>query len=334
MSPEVSVVIVNYNTVDYLRGCLESILSEPPATPTEMIVVDNASADGSAEMVRSEFPAVELVASDVNLGFAGGNNAGFERARGEMVFVLNPDTVVAPGCIDALAGLLRDDPQLGVVGPRLVNVAPGTMPELEPADPRPAMPEPWANRFGRLRIPLSLGRLLTRRVPADRPLAVDWVLNAAAMVRRSALDRDRLMDETFFIGTEEVELCCAHLRPRGFRFALLPSARVFHFIGRSYQDDLAANLEGYRLAQAAMHYRRAEVHSEAWARIDSVLAALDHALLALLLTVAPSRRAPATRLQRDIWLRLVRVNLGLALRGSRRSLEIDAAYRRGEGLPA
>ena len=103
--PAVSVVIVNWNTRDILRGCLASIAAET-RLPHEVIVVDNASTDGSAAMVAEEFPAVRLIANEVNRGFAAANNQGLAVARGEKVLLLNPDTVILDGAIDTMAAWL------------------------------------------------------------------------------------------------------------------------------------------------------------------------------------------------------------------------------------
>ena len=116
-----SVLIVNWNTRDLLRACLASLRAHPPAGEHETIVVDNASADGSAEMVREEFPEVVLVASAVNTGYARGNNLAFAAAQGEALLTLNPDTEMLAGTLDGALGALRENPGAGAVSLRLVG---------------------------------------------------------------------------------------------------------------------------------------------------------------------------------------------------------------------
>jgi len=97
--PDVTIIIVNWNTKEYLRACLRSLPDGAGDLSLQVVVVDNASGDGSVEMVRREFPEVELIASDENLGFARGNNAALSRARGRYVFLLNPDAELTPGAL-------------------------------------------------------------------------------------------------------------------------------------------------------------------------------------------------------------------------------------------
>jgi GT2 family glycosyltransferase len=323
----VSVVIVNHNTATFLARCLRSLRKSTAAQESEVIVVDNASSDGSAELVSREFPEVEFVASEENVGFARGNNLGFERAQGEFVFILNPDTEVPPDCVAQLVAFMRARPDVGAAGPLIVNVEPGSEPLTDP-HPAPVVHERWANRFGPVRVPHLAGPLLRGRVGDGTAFTVDWVLNAASLIRASAIRRDRLMDETFFIGTEEIELGVGHLRANGFVCAILPRARVFHYIGRSFDDRVEPNIRGYELAQAAIHYRRAEFHSPLWARVDSVLAAIDHAILWGLIVVRHAVSPTSARaMQRAIWRRLVRVDLRLARGSVPEALTVDAEFR-------
>lgn len=115
-----SIVIVNWNTREFLRACLTSIAQNPPKHPHETIVVDNASGDDSTEMVRSEFPEVNLVASKLNLGYAMGNNVGFEQAKYDVILTLNPDTEVFAGTLDETLRVLAANPNFGAVGARQI----------------------------------------------------------------------------------------------------------------------------------------------------------------------------------------------------------------------
>src|SRR5262245_35043629 len=117
----ISIVIVNYKTPDDLCRLLESLRDHPPQGPWETIVVDNASGDESLERARAFSPEIKVVANSTNRGFAAGVNSGIAQARGEFVLLLNPDIVVGPGSIDALATFLRDHPRAGLAASRLMN---------------------------------------------------------------------------------------------------------------------------------------------------------------------------------------------------------------------
>lgn len=111
-----SVCVVNWNTRDLLRACLQSLYRYPPSEPIEVIVVDNASADGSAAMVRAEFPQVVLIANSENLGYARGNNQAMQRAQGEFILLLNPDTEVFEDTLDNALAFMRAHPDAGAIG--------------------------------------------------------------------------------------------------------------------------------------------------------------------------------------------------------------------------
>ena len=118
---DISVVIVGWNAKHYLELCLESLAGAPPHRSMEIIVVDNASSDGTAEMIEARFPYVKLIRSSENLGFAKGNNVGIRRCQGRYIALVNPDVIVFSGCLDALADFLDQNPKVGNVGPRVLN---------------------------------------------------------------------------------------------------------------------------------------------------------------------------------------------------------------------
>ncbi len=116
---DISVVIVGWNARHYLELCLESLEAAPPRRSMETLVVDNASTDGSAEMIETRFPWVKLIKSGENLGFAKGNNLAIRQCQGRYIALVNPDVIVFPGCLDALADFLDQNPKVGNVGPRV-----------------------------------------------------------------------------------------------------------------------------------------------------------------------------------------------------------------------
>ena len=116
-----AIVIVSYNTRSDLESCLRSLHDHPPHVAHEIVVVDNASRDGSVEMVRSQWPEVQVIALHSNVGFASANNEGIRRTESELVLLLNSDTIVPDGAIDRLIGALRELPGASIVGPKIVD---------------------------------------------------------------------------------------------------------------------------------------------------------------------------------------------------------------------
>jgi GT2 family glycosyltransferase len=345
--PKLSILIVNYNEGSYLRYCVESIYASAPSCAYEVIVVDNASSDGSVEMLSESFPDVRVIASSDNRGFAGGNNMGFTAAEGDFVLILNPDTIVLPRCLDLLVSYMEAHPNVGAVGPWIRDREPDILgqtgcPDAEPTADEVAeslaqytvrkdvrIRERWVNTFGRVRIPLTFIRMIApAHTNSERPVRVDWVLNCASLIRRADVDREFLMDETWFIGTEEIELCCGWLRSRGREFVILPKAQIVHFGGRSYEGraDWAAQL--HPLMHAAIYARRTEIFGSTWARIDSLVAFLDHlALYVGLWCLDLARYSQPRREMMAVYRILMRVNLRLFARGSREATAINGGFR-------
>ncbi len=255
---DVTIVIVSFNTREELESCLASIAAAPPSTPHRMVVVDNASSDGSPDAVRQRWPGVRLVASDRNVGFAAANNMAIREAASEFVLLLNSDTRVPPGSIDALVRALEADAGAVAAGPRLVG-----------ADGRPEI------SFGAMLGPFSelrqklLGRLYDRRV---RPVVAwverqvrrrhypDWVSGACLLVRRVDALAAGLLDERYFLYAEDVDFCAA-LRGLGRRILFTPEAEVVHLRGASGRARRAETMRAYRRSQVAFY----EKHHRAWA---------------------------------------------------------------------
>ncbi len=225
----VSVIVVSYNTSAVLRDCLLSLRREAPPD-AEIIVVDNASDDGSPAMVQAEFPEVVVIETGRNLGFAGANNRGLAVSRGRRLLLLNSDTVVLPGALEAMAAFLDTNPKTGAVGCRLLNLD-GSLQKSAYKFPSPARAlaenllltaafpnHPWVGDF--------------RAWPHDRVRDVDFVIGAALMVRREVLDTVGGLDEGFFMYAEETDWC-RRMREAGWATTFLPHASVVHLGGGS-----------------------------------------------------------------------------------------------------
>ena len=242
-SAEVSAVVVSYNSAAYLPDCIRSLRSEGV---DDVVVVDNASSDGSVATVRAADAGVTVVETGANLGFGSGANRGVASTRGHYVLVLNPDTVVEPGTVKALGEALDRDPGLAVVGPRMENVD-GT---LYPSVRRfPNLPVALGHAFLGLVSPRNRYTRSYRMLDwdHDRPAAdVDWVGGACFLIRRTAFDAVAGFDEAFFMYVEDVDLCW-RLGRTGWRIGYEPAGRVVHALGGS------SRFQPYRMI--AEHHR-------------------------------------------------------------------------------
>jgi hypothetical protein len=232
LAPVLSICIVNWNTKDDLRICLASIAANPPSVECEVIVVDNASSDGSAAVVCAEFPDVTLVANAENLQYARGNNQAIEASRGEFALLLNPDTEVRLRTLDRLLAFMRDHPEAGAAAPKLVN-RDGSLQRSVRTFPTPAMLFFEATGLARL-LPRSglFGRYRMTFWDYDSVREVDQPMASALLLRRAALDQVGLFDEQFPMFFNDVDLCY-RLQAAGWKIFFVPGAEVVHRVGAS-----------------------------------------------------------------------------------------------------
>ncbi len=257
MPTTLDIVIVSYNTAGDLDRCLASIAAHPPSTLQTVVVVDNASTDGSVDLVRTRYPAVTVIALDRNAGFAAANNVAIRRSTATHVLLLNSDTVVPAGALDTLVARLEATGATAA-GPRLVDAE--GWPELSFGP----MLSPLAE-FVQARRQRRFGRRDARaRQEIERLLAaereVDWVSGACLLVDRQAALAAGLLDERYFMYEEDVDFCAA-LRAAGGRVLFTPAAEVVHLRGRSVR---AAG------GRPSAHYDRSHVafyekHRPGWA---------------------------------------------------------------------
>lgn len=247
---DLSVIVLSWNTRLLLKNCLESLFAQSGALTFEVIVADNASEDGSREMVQALFPQVKLVVNSNNVGFGAGNNAALPSATGRYVMFLNSDTVTTEGALAALVRFADSSPDIGIVGPKLLN-GDGS---LQYSCRR--YPNLGAGFFRST----PLGRLFPKnRFAADymmtdwdhaTPMDVDWVSGAALMMRRTLIDQIGCFDEAFYMYCEDVDLCWranhallpadapsqegqTSLAGRHWRVAYYPDSVIYHLIGKS-----------------------------------------------------------------------------------------------------
>ena len=228
---DLSIIIVNWNTRAFLQGCIESVLVNLDGFENEIIVVDNASDDGSVEMIRANYPKVQLIVNPNNPGFARANNQAIRRSSGRYVLLLNPDTVMKPGSLEVLFKFLEESSRAGAAGARLLN-ADGSL-QIS------AYPEPtlWREfwRLFHLDAIRPYANYPIHRWNVKQAREVDVLMGACIMLPRRALDAAGLFDEDYFMYSEEVDLC-HRLRTNGHSLHWVPEAEVIHFGGQSTQQ--------------------------------------------------------------------------------------------------
>lgn len=250
-----AIVIVSYNARADLEACLASLRATAPAMDHEVVVVDNQSTDGSPAAARAA--GARVIEMGRNAGFSAANNAGIRASDGDLVLLLNSDTIVHAGALDRLVERLVAT-GASIAGPRIVD-----------GDGRPEI------SFGRMITPLNelRRRRLMRRYDAGDPATivhvrretareqfVDWVTGACLLVRRSDAEAVGLLDERFFLYTEDVDFC-ASIRSRGGRVLFTPAAEITHLRGRSRAGNPAAVDDAYIRSHLAFY----EKHHPAWA---------------------------------------------------------------------
>ncbi len=239
LTPDLSIIVVNYNTRALLQACLASVYAdlgqESCGVAAEVIVVDNASSDGSAAMVGEQFAQAVLIESGKNIGYGSGANLGLKQARGRYLMLLNSDTLVLDGALHQLMTFMDTHPDAGACGPRLLNPD-GSL-------------QRSAFRFPTIaQIALDLFPILPRltdtplngRYPQDnpkneQPFAVDFTMGAAFVVSRAAYERTGGFDEDFFMYAEEVDWAM-RLHAAGYAYYSVPAARIVHYAGQSVKQ--------------------------------------------------------------------------------------------------
>jgi len=227
---DVSVIIVTWNAARYMRDCLKSVEEQNTGLSTEIIVVDNASADETADLVRNEFPNVKLIRNETNLGFARGNNVGIRESKGRYLFLINPDVIVLPGCLKNLITHLEQDPSIGLAGPKMLGadriVQRSTM----------RFPTPWNSFCRALALDVIFkgsklfGGFLMSDFDHDRVADVDILNGWFWAVSREALNRVGGLDDQLFMYGDDLDWSY-RFHQAGYRVVFCPDAESVHYGG-------------------------------------------------------------------------------------------------------
>jgi GT2 family glycosyltransferase len=227
--PELSIIIVSWNCRHWLHDCLDSIQAQPQGFPFETIVVDNASEDGSQEMVRREFSRVRLIVNEANVGFAAASNRGAGSAAGRFLIFLNPDTLVQPGTLAGALDFMERHPEAGIMGCRTLNPD-GSLQASAFAFPTPLRAFALVtglNRFFKLSHFTDHSALCTP----------DYVQGSFLMIGKKRFDDCGRFDDRFFLYAEEVDLCL-RVRAAGFKTYYFPGVAIMHRGGGSSRGSL------------------------------------------------------------------------------------------------
>ena len=270
---DVSIVIVSFNTRDVTRQCLEDVRKHAGAVRHEVLVVDNASADRSADMVAAEFPEVHLIRSDDNRGFAGGNNPAMKIARGRYILLLNSDAFLSGGALEKTLQYLDDHPSIGVLGCKL-TYPDGTMQASARMLPGPL------NKILHItglaaRFPGSkfFGRVDYTWWDHSEPRTVGWVVGAYFLIRRETMEDIGVLDEQYFLYFEEIDYCLT-ARRAGWEVVFYPHAEIVHIGGQSTVkvpgkiSSKGRQMISVRLTSEFRYYRK----MYGWLRLLSIVA--------------------------------------------------------------
>ena len=257
-SPLISIILVNYNGVDVIVDCLRSLQQFLHTIPYEIIVVDNASQDGSPDLIESNFPQVQLLQEQKNWGFGVGNNLAAKVAKGEFLFLLNTDTQLTSDILPSLIRLMKEYPDVGIIGPKLLN--PDESLQLSTA---------WKISIaGEYK---TLQQLKAYENPQHRAAveqkfeaaqAVDIVVGAAFLIRKSLFDQLGGFDETFFMYFEESDLC-QRARELGWKVLYTPEVSVIHI--RGYSVDKVSDRMNLEYRKSQLYYY--QKHRPLWEQI-------------------------------------------------------------------
>jgi N-acetylglucosaminyl-diphospho-decaprenol L-rhamnosyltransferase len=245
-----AIVILSWNTAPLLADCLRSIPAGAEGIDYQLIVVDNGSSDGSADMVACDFPGVHLIQNVDNVGFTRANNQGLQASQGRYTLLLNSDTLVPEGALPKLVRFMDERPEAGACGPRLLRPDGTPQPYAYGGDPTPAY-----------LLARGLKQLLLRRYLHDWATSsiqeVDWVSGASLMVRREAVEQAGLLDEAIFMYFEDNDWCL-RIRQAGWKVYYNPQVEIVHIGGQSLKQNPKAQQAYYKSLSYfyAKHYSR------------------------------------------------------------------------------
>ncbi|MDP6571482.1 MAG: glycosyltransferase family 2 protein [Patescibacteria group bacterium] len=247
---DISIIIVSWNVKDLLKKCIESVLKYSQNVGYEIIVVDNASNDGTSDMIKQNFPQVKLITNKENFGFAKANNQGIRQSKGDYVLLLNPDTEFIEDTLSKVIAKVESDKKIGVLGCRLLNQDRTLQPSVR------RFPTIWSQIVILLKLhkpfPLLLDNYLAKDFDYSREQKIDQVMGAFFLVRRSVFNQIGLLDEKFYIWFEEVDFC-RRVWKAGYNVIYYPHISVVHKGGESFKQQMTLTKQAWFFRSMA-HY--------------------------------------------------------------------------------
>lgn len=247
----ISFIIVNWNTKDILSKCLKSIYDNKPSYSMEIILVDNASTDGSADLVRATFPEVIIIQNDSNLGFAKANNIGIRKSKGRYVCLINSDVLILENCMNLMIEFIDKNPTVGILSPKLLQ------PDFSLNSNCRKFPTLWNNLTAALGLHILFSKssffstVEMSYFNHDEIRDIEVIAGSFWLVRRKAIDQVGLLDEDFFIYAEDMDWC-RRFWSAGWRVVFFPQANAIHYHGSSSSKmPIKLQIQQYR---AGLHY--------------------------------------------------------------------------------
>lgn len=301
-----SVIIVNWNTGELIRRCVESLFADLPDTGAEVFIVDSASTDGSTQELQAQFPQAVYIYSSQNIGFGPANNLALRQASGEWVLLLNPDTLVHPGAIRALLSFMEQHPHAGAAAARLLNPD-GSL--QYSCSPEPTLGSEFLRLFhlGGVR-PDGYYAMEAWDQTQARP--VDVILGACMLLRKAALDQVGHFDERFFMYNEETDLC-RRIRQAGWSIYWVPQAQVTHYGGQSTRQMAAEMFVQLYRAKVAYFRKYHSPPAVAGYKLILFLTSLPRLALGPVARLEPAGRGEKHRAIAANYQRLLRALPGL-----------------------
>jgi GT2 family glycosyltransferase len=250
---DLTISIVSYNSLGFLKECLRSIFENPPAVDYSVIVVDNASADGTSEFLKKNYPEIKLILNDTNIGFAAANNQAIKNSDSRYIILMNSDCEVYKKSLDNLVEFMDRNPDAGIAGPKIIN-SDGTVqmscrrfPSLLDAAAHNILGDIFPDN------PFSKKYKLAD-IPRDNPSRVDWVSGSCMIIRRGALEDTGMLDERYFMYVEDVDICY-RMWQKKWAVYYCPDAEIMHHIGGSAGGNEAGKIKSsYRMQKSAFYF--------------------------------------------------------------------------------
>jgi len=250
---ELTISIVTYNSLDFLKDCLKSIFKNPPSSKYRVVVVDNASEDGTAEFLKKNYPEVSLIKNSENIGFAAANNKAIKESYSEYIVLLNSDCEVYEKSLDKMVEFMEENPEVGIAGPKIINsdgsiqLSCRRFPSLLNAAAHTLLGDIFPDN------PFSKKYKLAG-IRRDRPLKVDWVSGSCMIIRKEALNDTGLLDERYFMYVEDVDICY-RMYQKNWSVFYFPDAVVMHHIagsaGRSFKGKVVSS---FRMQRSVFYF--------------------------------------------------------------------------------